>query len=90
MEWRASRENPRDRRQNYWVLEVGLPAHAVGPVINMLFSGALLGLLLDFLVKKLKKPCIALMLTGAIFLVLFQLVLLLLLEAVYGRGLLTS
>jgi len=39
----------------------------VRPVINMLFFGALLGLLLDFLVKKLKKPCIASMLTGVIF-----------------------
>jgi len=61
----------------YWLIPVG-------PVINMLFFGALLGLLLDFLIRKLKKPYIASMLTGAIFLVLFQLVPLLLLEAVYG------
>ena len=39
----------------------------VRPVINMLFFGALLGLFLDFLVKKLKRPRIASMLTGAIF-----------------------
>jgi len=61
----------------YWLIPLG-------PIINMLFLGALLGLLLDFLVKKLKRPYVASLLTGTTFIVLFQLLPLLLLEAIYG------
>ncbi len=61
----------------YWLMPIG-------PVINMLLFGALLGLLLDFLVKKLKKPYIASILTGVVFMVLFQLAPLLSLKAIYG------
>ena len=61
----------------YWLIPLG-------PIINMLFFGALLGLLLDFLVKKLKRPYVASLLTGTFFMVLLQLLPLLLLEAVYG------
>ena len=61
----------------YWLIPLG-------PIINMLFLGALLGLLLDFLVKKLKRPYVASLLTGTFFIVLLQLLPLLLLEAVYG------
>jgi len=64
----------------YWLIPLG-------PIINMLFLSALLGLLLDFLVKRLKKPYVASLLTGTAFIVMFQLLPLLLLEAVYGSWL---
>lgn len=55
----------------------------IGPIINMLFLGALLGVLLDFLVKKLRKPYYSSILTGLVLIAL-QVVPILIINEVYG------
>ncbi len=57
----------------------------IGPVINMLLIGAILGIVLDILVKKVKlNPGIASIITGLILIFLLQLLPIYALNAVYG------
>lgn len=55
----------------------------IGPIINMLFIGALLGVFLDFLVKRLKKALYSSIMTGLVLIAL-QVVPILLINEVYG------
>lgn len=55
----------------------------IGPIINMLFLGALLGVLLDFLARKLKKVHYSSILTGLVLITL-QVMLILVISEIYG------
>jgi len=55
----------------------------IGPIINMLFLGALLGVLLDFLVKKLRRPYYPSILTGLVLIAL-QVVPIMVINWMYG------
>jgi len=58
----------------------------VGPIINMLFLGAILGIVLDLLVKKVKlNPSIASIITGLILIFLLQLLPIYALNSLYGQ-----
>ena len=57
----------------------------IGPIINMLFLGAILGVFLDFLIKRLSlKPYIASILAGLILIFLLQLIPMLIISKLYA------
>ncbi len=58
----------------------------VGPVINMLFMGALLGILAELLVSKVKlHPSISSIITGLILIFLLQLLPIHVMSSIYGQ-----